>query len=187
MGGLVEGGGGLVLGVAGAGDGGQGAEVEGAVDDVAARGQGVGQDAAGAGAVDVGAVGARDAARRAAALGDHAPEHRRHLRAHRARLEVLGHLGRVAQGRRRRRRREGAARADGVDRGGPLGPRAVGLDGLLRFYMSAGYMSLGGRGRGWVLLVMGNDGKLTVRLLTKAVRTKAASAPSTLAVRVLLE
>lgn len=53
---LVQRGGGLVLGVAGAADLGQVRKVQRAVDHVALAGKGVGQDTIAAGAVDVGAV-----------------------------------------------------------------------------------------------------------------------------------
>lgn len=128
--GLVKGGGGLILGVAGVRGGGQSAEVQGAVDDLAGRGGGVGQDVAGAGREDVAAVGAGRAAAGAAALGDNLGEDRGHAGADRCRLEVLVDLGGVAQGSRRCRRGEGSAGGDRISASSKLAASAVGLDSL---------------------------------------------------------
>lgn len=123
-------GGGLVLGVARRAQGRQGREVQVAVDNVAAAGQRVGEHVGLARAVDVGAVRVADARRRRPALAGHAREHGRHgaARRRRRRLEVLGHLGRRARGRRRAGlRRERPARRQRVDRRRLLGRRAVAL------------------------------------------------------------
>lgn len=129
---LVEGGGGLVLGVAGRRQRREGGEVQRAVDDVAAAGEGVGQDVAGAGAVDVGAVGLAHAGRGRAALGRDLGEDARDLGAGGggARLEVLVDLGGGARdGGGAGLGGERAAGGLGVDGGGLLGPGAVALHG----------------------------------------------------------
>lgn len=154
VGGLVEGGGGLVLAVAGAGEGREGGEVEVAVDHVGLRRQGVGEDAAGAGAVHVGAVEVRDARGRAAALGRDALEDGRDgaARRRRARLEVLGHLGgRAGRGGCSGGRGQRPAVADGRVAGRELGARAVGLhvDALVEAAADrggGGAVDLGGHG-----------------------------------------
>lgn len=182
MGDLVEGGGGLVLSVAGAGGGGQSAEVQRAVDDVAARWEGVGQDVAGAGAVDVTAVSAGGAAGGAAALADDFGEDAGDSGADRGRLEVLVHLGGVGQGSRRGSGREGTAGGDRIAGGGKLSTGAVGLDGLLGVYLSATTSSEEGSidsATKGIENGTGNGTQRTVRLFKKAVRTWAASAPST--------
>ena len=68
VGGLVEDGGGLVLAVAVPGKGSELVEEGAAVGDDVGRREGVGEDTGGAGAVDVGAVGASDAASGGAAV-----------------------------------------------------------------------------------------------------------------------
>lgn len=129
VGGLVEGGGLLVLGVAGLGGRGQVAEEDGAVDDVVLRGQGVGEDAVAAALVHVGAVVGR-AARRAGRLLRHLVEHVDDLVAHRRVVEVLGQLVVVAAGGVGGRLGERRRALDGVDRRRQLVARAVVLDGL---------------------------------------------------------
>jgi hypothetical protein len=93
VGSLMDGSGGLVLSVACTADSGQSAEVQRAVDDVAARGEGVGEDVAGAGTVYIRAVGSRDTRGSAATLRDDLGEDGGDLRANRGRLEVLVDLG----------------------------------------------------------------------------------------------
>ena len=68
VGGLVEDGGGLVLAVTVPGEGSELVEEGAAVGDDVGRREGVGEDTGGAGAVDVGAVGASDAASGGAAV-----------------------------------------------------------------------------------------------------------------------
>lgn len=128
---LVQGGGSLVLAVAGGGQGGQGGEVQRAVDHVALAGEGVSQNTATAGRVDVGAVVLGVAGGVAAAfggglgedLGDGRPGGRGRG------LEVLDHLGCGAFGGGGRGGGcEGAAVGEGVASGCSLGAGAVGLD-----------------------------------------------------------
>lgn len=121
---------GLVLSVAGRGDGRQGREEQVAVGNVAPRRQGVGQDARGAGPVDVGAVRLGVARCGAAALGRHLLEHARDGRDDRrgAALEVLGQLG-AGGGRGPRLGRPRRAVANGRGDGGLLGAGAVRLHG----------------------------------------------------------
>lgn len=130
---LVQGGGLLVLGVAGAAGGGQAGEVQGAVDHVALGGQGVGQDTAlAAVAVDVGAVVVGDTGAGAAALRDDTAEDGGDLAAGRGRggLEVLLELGgRARGGGGRGSRSKATAVGHRVDGGGAAGAGAVGVDG----------------------------------------------------------
>lgn len=143
---LVEGGGGLVLGVARAGKSRESAVVQGAVDDDGQRGDGVGQDVALAVAVDVSAVVVRGTAGGAAALGGDLGEGGGDgaAGAGRGGLEVLGELAGRARGS-GRRGSEGEAAAVGEGSAGrsAAGAGAVGLEGSTLAEVTA---DLGGLG-----------------------------------------
>lgn len=131
MGGLVEGGGGLVLGVARLGKSGKSAEVERAVDDVASRREGVGEDVGRAAvAVNISAVslggtgGGRSTLR--GGLGEDALDSADG--AGRSRLEVFLDLGCVGSSGGRGGASERSAVGKSVHSGRLLGARAISLN-----------------------------------------------------------
>lgn len=128
MGDLVQGRGGLVLGVAGLAECGQVAEVQRAGNHEATRGQGVGQDTAAAGAVDIGAVLLGDTRRGAAALGSDTVEDGDKGARGGSCLEVLDDLGAVGLGGRGGELGQRSAVGEGRGLGSLLGAGAVGLD-----------------------------------------------------------
>lgn len=130
MGSLVDDGVALGLGVAARAAEGHRVEKVRAVGHVAGAGQGVGDDAVGAGAVDVAAVQALSRRAGAAGAGD-AREDGRHgaLGRGRSRLEEVGHARVVAVGGRLGGAGEGAAHGQRVLHGGEARAGAVGLHG----------------------------------------------------------
>lgn len=128
VGDLVQGRGSLVLGVAGLTECGQVAKVQGAGNHEATRWQGVGQDTAAAGAVDISAVLLGDTRRGAAALGSDAVEDGDEGARGGSRLEVLDDLGAVGLGGRGRELSQGSAVGESRGLGRLLGAGAVGLD-----------------------------------------------------------